>query len=101
MGTGEKHEGPEAVAAMLHYFYEVAFDATAKMRSISYADSKVILEMDFVGKHIGDFAGIPPTGKDVNVPTCIVYDVVDEKVTAGRVYMLGDVMLGQLGVLPG
>jgi hypothetical protein len=31
---------------------------------------------DFVGKHIGEFAGIPATGKDVRVPLCVVYDRV-------------------------
>ena len=86
MDSGQEHRGREAVKGMLQYFYSIAFDAEAKTRNLIIADGQAVLEADFVGKHIGDFGGIPATGKEVNVPLCVVYDIEDNKIKRGRVY---------------
>ena len=86
MATGDEHRGVEALAGMLHYIYHVAFDAHAETKSMIFSDNQAVLEADFVGKHIGEFAGIPPTGKDVRVPLCVVYDLESGKIKRGRVY---------------
>jgi len=96
MNTGEETVGREAVGQMLHYIYHVAFDAKAEIRNTIITDSKAVLEMDFVGKHIGEFAGIQPTNKDVNVPVCIVYDLENGMIKHARVYFTMDVMMKQL-----
>lgn len=101
MGTGEKYKGAEAVLGMLDYFYRGAFEATAETRNLIVSDNHAVLEADFVGKHIGDFAGIPATHKDVRVPLCVIYDVEGDAITQGRVYMEMPVMLSQLGVQAG
>lgn len=100
MATGEEYCGPEGVAQMLHQLYQVAFDATAETRNLIVGDGKAAWEGDFVGKHIGEFMGIPPTNKDVRVPLCVVYDVAGNQITAGRVYFEGPALLAQLGVAP-
>lgn len=100
MDTGEEHRGPEAVAGMLHYFYHIAFDASLETRSMIYADQHLAAEWDFVGKHIGEFAGIAATGKQVRVPLCVIYDLENDKVKRGRVYFETPVLLKQLGVVP-
>jgi predicted ester cyclase len=61
-------------------------------------ENNAMLEGDFIGKHIGEFAGIPATGKDVNVPLCVVYDLADDKITRGRVYFEMPALIQQLGV---
>lgn len=101
MGTGEEHHGPEAVQGMLDYFYRIAFEATAETRNLIIADQHAVLEVDFVGRHIGEFANIPATGKDVRVPLCIVYDVENEQITRGRVYFEMPALLQQLGIQMG
>ena len=98
MATGQEHRGPEGVAQMLQYFYHIAFDATAEARNLIVSDGKAVWEGDFVGKHIGEFMGIPATNKNVRVPLCVVYDVVDDKITAGRVYLEAPTLMAQLGV---
>src|SRR2546422_11762391 len=70
LGTGQVSRGPQEIVGMLQYFYHIAFDATANTTNIVIADGRAVLEADFVGKHIGDFGGIPATGKQVNVPLC-------------------------------
>ena len=86
MATGDEHRGVEALAGMLHYIYHVAFDARAETKSLIVADNQAVLEGDFVGKHIGEFAGVAPTGKTVRVPLCVVYDLEGGQIKRGRVY---------------
>ena len=59
-------------------------------------ENKAVLEADFMGKHIGEFAGVQPTNKEVNVPLCIVYDLENGMIKQARVYFLMDVMMKQL-----
>ena len=101
MGTGMKHSGPEGVGQMLNYFYSQAFEATAERTNLVVGNGKAVLEANFVGKHIGNFAGIPATGKDVNVPLCVVYEIKDGKIWRGSVYLEMPVMLKQLGTSMG
>ena len=96
MNNGDKSVGREAVGQMLHYIYHVAFDARADIKNKVVTDNKALLELDFVGRHIGEFAGIPATNKEVNVPTIIVYDLEGGLIKQARVYMLMDVMMKQI-----
>jgi steroid delta-isomerase-like uncharacterized protein len=99
MGTGQEFHTPEGVLGMLQYFYHVAFDATAVTQNTIYADGQAVVEGDFTGKHIGEFAGVPATGKEVHVPLCVVYDIENDKIKRGRVYFQGDSLFQQLGVM--
>ncbi len=97
MATGEEYHGPQAVLGMLNYFYHTAFQATAETRNIVITDGQAACEWDFVGKHVGEFAGIPATGKQVNVPLAVFYDLVGDKITRGRVYFEMPALFAQLG----
>lgn len=101
MATGQENHGPEGVLGMLNYFYRTAFDATATPRVTMIGENYALWEGDFVGKHIGEFAGIPATGKEVSVPLCIVYDLENDQIKRGRVYFEMPVLLQQLGVSVG
>ncbi len=101
MATGQEHHGPTAVLEMLNYFYHIAFDATATTQMTLFGENNAMVEGDFVGKHIGEFAGIPATGKDVRVPICVVYDLVNDKIKNGRVYFEMPALFQQLGVKMG
>jgi steroid delta-isomerase-like uncharacterized protein len=98
MATGQEHRGPEAILGMLNYFYHIAFDATAETNNTIFADGKAVVEGDFVGKHIGEFAGIPATNKDVRVPIAVIYDLENDQITQGRIYLEMPVLMQQLGV---
>ena len=66
-------------------------------RSRIFAENQAVIEGDFVGKHIGEFAGMPATGRQVRVPLCVVYDLEDGVIKRARVYMEMPVMMRQLG----
>ena len=96
MATGEKHAGPEAVSQMLNFMYHVAFDAHAETKNLIINETNAVFEADFVGKHIGEFAGIPPTNKSVKVPLCVVYDVENDKIKKARIYFESPALMAQL-----
>src|SRR5690606_27809381 len=98
MSTGQEHHGREGVLGMLNYFYHIAFEATAEPSTTIFGESNATWEGDFIGKHIGEFAGSPATGKDVRVPLCVVYDLENDQIKRGRIYFEMPVLLQQLGV---
>lgn len=100
MATGQEHQSPQGVMGMLNYFYHVAFDATAETRTLLFGENNAMVEGEFVGKHIGEFAGIPATGKNVRVPICVVYDLENAQIKRGRVYFEMPALLAQLDVMP-
>ncbi|HEX8026316.1 MAG TPA: ester cyclase [Candidatus Limnocylindrales bacterium] len=99
MATGQEFRGPGAIAAMLGYFYTQAFEAQAINERVVFGEGRAVGEWDFVGRHIGEFAGVPATGKDVNVPLAVAYDLEDGKVVRGRVYFETPAFLAQVGAL--
>ncbi len=96
MASGQEHHNPEGVMQMLNYFYHIAFDATFETRVMLFGESNAMTEGDFIGKHIGEFAGIPATGKQVRVPLCVVYDLENDQIVRGRVYFEMPALLQQL-----
>lgn len=97
MATGDEHHGPDAVRGMLDYMYHQAFDARAEERSRIYSENQAVIEGHFIGKHIGEFAGIPATGRPVRVPLCVVYDLEEGIIRRARVYLEMPVLMQQLG----
>ena len=100
MATGDEHHGREGVRQMLQYIYHVAFDAHAEQRNLIFGDTHAVFEADFVGRHTGEFAGIPATHKEVKVPLCVVYDLENDQIKRGRVYFEVPALLKQLAVAP-
>ena len=98
MATGGETRGRAAITQMLDYFYHQAFDARAELTNLIAADGQATIEGYVVGKHTGEFAGIPATGKDVRVPITVVYNLEGDQIKRARVYLLINVLLQQLGV---
>ena len=96
MATGQRHTGREEVAEMLHFVYHVAFDARAETRNVIVDGDHAVLEAEIVGKHIGEFAGVAPTNKDVRIPLAVVYDLEEGQIKEGRIYFELPALLAQL-----
>jgi predicted ester cyclase len=82
--TGDQWVGPEAIGGMLRWFYSVAFEATVEEPRLIADDHAVVLAGTFAGRHIGEFAGVDATDRDVRVPLVVMYDLVDGEISAGR-----------------
>ena len=96
MATGEEHRGPDAVRRMLEHVYHVAFDARAEFRTRLFGEEQAMVEGEIIGTHIGEFAGVPATGKPVRVPLCVVYDLADGLIKRARVYLEMSTLMRQL-----
>ena len=94
--SGERAVGREDIAKMLDYFYRVAFDAYPKITNRIVTEHKAMIEGFFIGKHIGEFWGVHPTGKIVTVPFCVSYTLNDGLIKEARIFLPGDILLRQL-----
>jgi predicted ester cyclase len=97
VGTDQGAEGPEGAEAWINYLHQQAFEARPELKNMFVAEGNAAAEIDFVGKHIGEFGGIAATGREVRVPYSVVYDVEGEKIKALRIYMPMDALMEQLG----
>jgi predicted ester cyclase len=96
METGEEVVGAAAVADYIRIFHTVAFDAEPRVRSLVVTGDFACLEADFVGRHIAEFGGIPPSGAEVDVAYCVTYGLSDAGITWLRAYLPLSQLLGQL-----
>lgn len=92
MGSGQESRGQEAVSGMMNWLFNVAFQARAERATVMVGDGKAAWEGYFVGKHTGEFAGIPATGREVRAPYCVIYDVEDDRIKRARIYMTAAVI---------
>jgi steroid delta-isomerase-like uncharacterized protein len=96
VGANQELQGRQPVRDFLIWMHTQAFDAHPKVKTLIVGDGQAALEADFVGTHTGEFLGIPASGKSVQIPYCVVYDLRDDKITALRAYIPMDLFTQQL-----
>ena len=94
--TGEEIRGREAIAKHLAGFYHGALEARAVTTNAIFSEGKGVLEARVVGRHTGTFAGVPATGRDVEVPLCVTYEVRDGLIQRANIYLMVNVLLAQI-----
>ena len=88
VGSGQTGQGRATVESMIRFIHEQAFDARAEVKSLIVDGDRAALEADFVGRHIGEFAGVAATSRDLRVPYSVVYDLDGGRIKALRIYGL-------------
>ena len=96
MNSGQHSVGGEQVAAMLHWVYSVAFDATFEETGRTIDEEYGAVEGFIVGRHIGEFAGVPASNRDVRIPMAVVYRFRDGKIAAANIYMAFGAFMAQV-----
>ena len=98
IGAGQSAEGRAQVEDFIRFAHEQAFDGTLQVRSLTLDldGSRAALEADFVGRHTGEFAGIPATGRAVRIPYSVHYDLEQDRISALRIYGLADGIVSAL-----
>ena len=97
MGTGQEARGREAVWQFKHSLYQGIFEAEARLKDLLIAEDQACFEAEFVGRQVRECAGIAPTGQEISVPFCVVYELADGKITRGRMYFETDALRQQVG----
>lgn len=98
VGTGQRVEGRAAVRDFIDYAHHGAFDSTIDIvaNSVDADGRRGAVELVFHGPHIGEFAGLAPTGREVSVPYSVHYDLTDHGISAIRVYALAQALVAAL-----
>jgi predicted ester cyclase len=97
---GPTMRGPDEVRA---YFtgYVAAFpDGRNELVSSVESPDRIAIEVMFIGSNTGQMGDTPPTGKRVEWPFVVVFDMANGKAKAHRGYGDKVSMLTQLGLMP-
>jgi predicted ester cyclase len=74
----------------------VPFDAHPELKGMVVGVDGAAVEVEFVGRHIAEFAGVPASGRSVRVPYAVFYDVAGGRITGLRIHMPMDTLIGQV-----
>lgn len=96
IASGRQWIGRDQVRAMLEEYYATVFDAEFIVGNRYIADGLAAVEGRFVGTHIGEYAGVPGTGKQIDVPLAVFYTVGEHGITEGRVWFMLQSFLEQV-----
>jgi steroid delta-isomerase-like uncharacterized protein len=97
MATGEIYDGD--IEVMRYYTTtRTAFpDQRHDNIRIHVADDSVITEFDLLGTNLGEFYGMPPTGKAFSVPVIAVFFFEGDRIINERIYFDAASLVGQIG----
>ena len=98
--NGEPSEGEAAVRELLQGLMTGFPDFHAETEKLHHADDAVIGEARITGTHNGPFAGIPPTGKRIDVPMAAIFEFDGDRLLCEKVYWDIATILRQIGILP-
>jgi steroid delta-isomerase-like uncharacterized protein len=96
--TGDVYDGEEEVA---RYFAETraAFpDQRNELIAMHHADDSVIVEFDLLGTHLGNYRGLPATGRAFRCRMIAVFEFADDRIVCERPYFDSATILRQLGI---
>src|SRR4051794_4866319 len=97
MATGQVFDGDEEVLAY-HRRQRGAFpDQRQENVRHHVTEDSVISEFDLLGTNLGEFYGLPPTGKAFRVPVIAVFSFDGDHITNERIYLDTASLLGQIG----
>jgi predicted ester cyclase len=98
VGAGLSAQGRAQVEDFIRYAHEQAFDGRPELKSLIVDPNgrRSAIEADFIGRHTGEFAGIPATGRNVRVPYSVHYDLTSSGISALRIYGLAEGLISAL-----
>lgn len=100
MGTDRTIVGKAAVQQTIKFFHEIAFSSAINVKSVLCGDGESILEAEFIGTHIGEFEGVKPALKSVNVPYSVAYNLSNNKIDELRLYFPFELLMKQISATP-
>jgi steroid delta-isomerase-like uncharacterized protein len=95
--TGQVFDGADEV--MGYYLMTRTAFPDQRHDAVRYhvADDAVIVECDLLGTNLGEFYGLPPTGREFRVPIIVVFTFEGDRITNERVYFDSASLVTQIG----
>ena len=97
MPTGQVFDGDDEVMEYYRTSRTVFADQRHNKVSCHVADDAVIVEFDLLGTNLGEFYGLPPTGRAFRVPIVAVFYFDDDRVVNERIYFDSASLVTQIG----
>ena len=95
--TGTLHRGHQGVRAYYQRWWSAFGNAPEKSRRYVPDPATMIVETHFVGTHVGEWDGISPSGRAIDLPVMIVVSFADALMSGERFYYDRATLLSQLG----
>jgi steroid delta-isomerase-like uncharacterized protein len=97
--NGVPSDGADAVRELLQGLMAGLPDLHAELGKMRHADDAVFGEGRITGTHDGEWAGIPPTGRHVEIPIIGIFEFDGDRLLCEKVYFDMANVLTQMGVL--
>lgn len=94
---GERVVGRDAAAAYYQRWWRAFPDLNWVPQRRAFTDDGVVSELIVRGTHQGDFFGVPPTGRRIELPVAIFVSFGDGRMSGERLYYDLLTLLRQLG----
>ena len=80
------HDGEQAVGELLSGMFKGFRDFAVVIIKTHHSDDAVILELRMKGTHLGDWAGLKPTGRLMDIPIACVFEFDSDRLVCEKVY---------------
>jgi steroid delta-isomerase-like uncharacterized protein len=95
---GAETTGAAAVAELLATLFQAFPDFKFEPARTHHAADAVIMEGRMSGTHRGPWAGVPASGKPIDVMTCCIYHFEGDRLVSESVYFDHATLLAQIGI---
>ena len=96
---GEPVDGAANVRELLAGLMAGFPDFHAALNRLHHSDSVVAAEVRMTGTHRGPWAGIPPSGRRIDVPTLCLFEFDGDKLVCEKVYFDMATLMRQIGAI--
>ncbi|MDX3241820.1 ester cyclase [Streptomyces sp. ME18-1-4] len=101
-GSGRTLQGPKGFTQLARAMFDAMPDGRFTLDHLTSQGDTVVVEYTGSGTQTGDLvlhAGtVPATGRQVTVHACDIYEVENNKIKEGRVYLDTGAIMSQLGL---
>jgi len=97
MATGQVFDGDGDVMSYYRTTRTAFPDQRHDNSRLHVADDAVIVEFDLLGTNLGEFYGLPPTGKAFRVPIIAVFFFDGDRIVNERIYFDSASLVTQIG----
>jgi len=97
MATGQVYDGDDEVMAYYRTTRTAFPDQRHDNSRFHVTDDAVIVEFELLGTNLGEFYGLPPTGKSFRVPVIAVFFFDGDRVVNERIYFDSASLVTQIG----
>ncbi len=97
MATGQVFDGGDEVLGYYHSTRTAFPDQHHENVRFHVAEGSTVAEFDLVGTNLGEFYGLPPTGRSFRIPVIAVFFFAGDRIVNERVYFDAASLVRQIG----